>query len=123
MHVQFFHVDRAARVEEVWSLSKLEEASFTHCLLDDDVEDLAHRLTVLPIRIIDVGGVDNVLSLEIDLECDLVTHQLRLNNVALIKLLGGPDVEARVDELSNEQFNTFCLTINNLGHFERSKLV
>lgn len=41
-------------IKELWSMANLYETSFTHSLLDNDVEDLTHSLSVLPIRVIDI---------------------------------------------------------------------
>jgi hypothetical protein len=123
LHVQLFDVNGRGGIEETWALSELQETSLTHGLLDNDVQDLAHGLAVLTVGVVEVGGVNAVFSLEVDLEGDLVAHQLRFDDVALIELLGGPDVETGVDVSSNQHLDSCLLAFNDFANFERSEIV
>lgn len=83
-------------------MAELEHASLGHGLLHDDVENLAHRDTVLTLRVVDVRSVDDILALMIDFQCDGAAHVLRLNQQSLVSVLRGPNVEARRNELSED---------------------
>jgi hypothetical protein len=74
LHVKVCDIDRTASIEETRSVPKLEQTCLTHCLLNDDVQNLTHGLTVLSIWIVDVLSVDGVLSNMINLELNFATH-------------------------------------------------
>lgn len=75
-------------------MTKLQETSFTHCLLDNDVYNLTHRLTICPVRIVDVRRVDDVLTSVIHLQFNWGTHVLSIEVVSFSQLLWRPNVSA-----------------------------
>lgn len=81
-------------------MTKLKQTSLTHCLLHNDIKNLAHRLTILSVWIVNVLGVHSVLSFMIDFQLNFATHKLCVDYVALFKSLSGPNIVARVDEFS-----------------------
>ena len=83
--MELVHIDWAAGVEEPGSVTELEEASLSHSLLDDDIEDLAHRLRVLL-------GVHSKLCRVVDLELALLAHVLGVEQEGLLNPLGGPNI-------------------------------
>lgn len=85
MHVELLHIYGLGGVEEPRPVSELKEPGLAHRLLDDDVEDLAHGLTVLL-------GVNSGSFLVIDLEFTLDTHVPRVDQEALVDSLGCPNV-------------------------------
>ena len=62
-------------------MTELKKTSLAHGLLDDDVHDLAHGLGVSSVGAMDVLSVDGILSLVIDLQLNLSSHQLCVNKV------------------------------------------
>ena len=103
LDIHTFDAHRILITIELWPLTHLNQASFTHSFLDDDIENLTHCLAVLSIRLVDLPWIDNELSLSFDNKSDLSSFELRLDKVRLLhQLLSGPDVETRVDEFANE---------------------
>ena len=123
LHLQLCDINRARGVKEPGSLSKLKKSCLAHSLLDDYVKHLTHCLTVLSVWVLDVTSVDDVLSFKIDFQSYFLTHQLGLDQIALIELLHRPDVETRIDVLANKHLYSIPLSVNYLADFKRSKLV
>lgn len=107
------NIDWASSIEEPWSDSELEHTSLSHGLLHNDVDDLTHGLGVLL-------GVDGVLSLMIDGELALPTHVSDIKEIGLIQLLSGPNVVARVEELTDQCFDLSSFSVNDLGELKWS---
>ena len=113
-------MDWLGSIEESRSVTELKETSLTHSLLDDDVHNLTHGLGVSSVGAVDVLSVDSVLSFVVNLQLNLSSHQLCVNEVRLIKSLGGPNVVTRVDVLTDEKLDFFSVSIYNLCKLERS---
>jgi hypothetical protein len=67
LHVEFWYVDWLGSVEEPWSMSELKKSSITHCLLDNDIQELLISNTTFTIGIVNVSSVDCKLSFNIDI--------------------------------------------------------
>lgn len=61
---------------ELRPLAHLDETCFTHGLLDDDVEHLAHCLAILPVGLVDVCWIDNELAFTLNQKVHLASIQL-----------------------------------------------
>lgn len=55
----------------------------------------------------DILSVDSILTDIVYLELAFATHKLGVNHIGLFKSLGGPDVEAREDELADQKLDFF----------------
>ena len=77
----------------------------------------------MSVGVVDVRGVDTVLAFIIDLEGDLVSHQLRFNQVALVKYLGGPNVEPGVDKLADQKLDSLLLSVYDFADFKWCELI
>lgn len=76
LNLHLLDIDGVLETVELWSLAHLDEASLTHCFLDDDVEDLAHGLAIPPIGFVDLTWINNEFSFPFDEKSDLSTIQL-----------------------------------------------
>ena len=104
-------------VEELRSLSHLNETSLAHCLLDNDIEDLTHGLTVLVTSVVDVSRIDNELTLLLDYESHFATTELGFETILLfIKSLSGPNIESRIQEFADQQLDSFLFARDNFRH-------
>ena len=101
-------------------MTELKKACFRHSLLDDDIHDLAHGLTIVSVGAVDVLSVDSVLSFLLYFELNLSAHELGVNHVRLfVDLLSSPYVVSRVDVLTDEKLDFFGICIDNFGKLER----
>jgi hypothetical protein len=118
LHLKLVNVHWTGGVEELWPVAELEKSSLAHCLLDDDVQDLAHCLAVLSLWVLDVSCVYDVFTLMLDQQCYLLAHELGAEKVALSYWLSRPDVETGVNELADHELDSLCFSLDDFGNLK-----
>jgi len=99
-------------------MTKLQEAGFTHCLVDNDIHDLAHSLAVGSIWIVDVGRIDRVLSFVIYFYLDGCTCPLCVKVVSFSDLLSRPDALSMLHVCAKDNFELLLELGHNLFELE-----
>ena len=100
-------------------MPKLHETGFAHCLLNNDVDNLTHGLTICPVGILHVRRVYDILTIVINLQSYWSTHVLCIEVVAFRQLLWRPNVSPRMKVLAQYHFKLAVESTHNLFQLHR----